>query len=222
MLKLNELKIELSSGGSAVIESASLEMAPGEILILKSANGSGKSTLLSAIMSHPSYHIISGSIMLNDMNITDYSTSQKAALGIYLAPQFVPAIEGVSLIQLLHKASNADISILDFNKYMIAYSDRFGINKDFLSRDLNLGMSGGEKKQSMLLSLLALKPLYILLDEPDSGLDADGISKLIEVIKYLNNNYNIAFLIITHSQELSSKLNISRSYKIENKCLAIE
>ena len=222
MLSLKNLKITLKSNNTnVVVESANFEVAPGEIVSISGANGSGKSSLLSAIMSHPDYKIVEGEMLLDNLNINEYSTNEKAALGIFLASQFVPQIEGLTLIQLLHKALKTDASILELNKTMTQYCDRFNIDKAFLSRDLNVGLSGGEKKQAMLLSLLALRPLYCILDEPDSGLDNDGVDRLISVIQYLNNNYNISFVIVSHSDTMLGRLNIIRNYKIENKCLTI-
>ena len=226
MLEIKSLKIETSEG-KQVIQEASFEVAPGTITIISGVNGSGKSSLLSGMLGHPKYKVPSGQIILDGVDITNYKTEAKAKLGMYLAQQFVPAIEGVTLIQLLYKAVTnsqslsklGDISILELNKSLESYCEEFALDKAFLTRELNVGLSGGEKKQAMLLSLLALVPKYIFLDEADSGMDSEAVEKLFKVIKYLQAKHNSAFVIVTHSKVFASELGSDQELIIQNQCL---
>ena len=147
----------------------------------------------------------------------------------------VPEIEGVSLIQLLHKAiskqkynnkneggSRSQMSILDLNKELNKYCEEFGIDKSFIQRDLNYKMSGGEKKQSELLHMLVLRPKYILLDEIDSGVDRESIDKIYQVVNYLKDTHGTGFIIVSHHTDVSIYTNVSKAYVVENSKVTIE
>lgn len=246
MLEIRNLKINTKEG-KGLIQDATFLVSSKEIVLIQGPNGSGKSTILSAIMSHPKYKVMSGSVILDGADITNLQAYEKSIAGLYLAQQFVPQIEGVTLIQLLYKVKisvsdkagddkldnkkeednrieeiknkTESISILQFHAEIKSLCDKFNINSEFLTRELNVGLSGGEKKQAMLITLLALKPKYILLDEPDSGVDSDGVEKLLEVIKYLQEENNSGFVIVTHSNLLQERLNPNSRYTIQNQCL---
>ncbi len=224
MLKINNLNIKIKSQDKNLIENFNLGMEAGKVYILNGKNGSGKSSLLSAVMGHPSYEVVSGDISAKGVNLKLNDVSASVSAGIYMTMQQVPEIEGVTLIQLLHKAlskKNKDdknecvgLGILDLNKKMLEYADRFNIDKSFITRDLNYKMSGGEKKQSELLHLLALKPKYILIDEIDSGVDRESIGKIYQVIKFLQEEYNSSFLIVSHHTQVSDYVNVDAEYNL--------
>lgn len=231
MLKLINLNIKIKSQEKNLIENFNLEMESGKIYTLNGKNGSGKSSLLSAIMGHPNYEIVGGSMEI--ISATDPSKGRKIELnsvsssvssGIYMTMQQVPEIEGVTLIQLLHKALSKKstdsknecigLGILDLNKKLLEYAERFNIDKSFITRDLNYKMSGGEKKQAELLHLLALKPQYVLIDEIDSGVDRESIEKIYQVIKFLQEEYGSSFLIVSHHTQVSDYVNVEGEYSL--------
>ena len=226
MLKIENVTVRTKGDNEAnditLLNDACMEVGEGEIIVLNGKNGSGKSSLLSAIMGHPNYNISEGDIMVDNIKLKINDTLSSAQAGLYITMQSAPEIEGVSLIQLLHKAvskqkDRPQMSILDLHKEMNRYCEEFGIDKSFIQRDLNYKMSGGEKKQSELLHLLTLRPKYVLLDEIDSGVDRDSINKIYQVINYLKNNYNTGFIIVSHHTDVAKYTTVSAVYNIENK-----
>jgi len=164
-------------------------------------NGSGKSSLVNAIFGHPKHKITEGKIALDGKDITNLPTDEKARKGLFLSMQYLPDIEGVTLGNFLYKAhksiTNSDTSVLDFYKELEKKAQSIGISKDFLSRPINAGLSGGEKKQSEILQLLALSPEFAFLDEIDSGVDVDSLKKVFAGIDMLKKQ-GTGFLLITH------------------------
>ncbi len=276
MLEIKNLKIKIrrqagdgiidNNTDTIILNNINLSMEPGKVYVLNGRNGSGKSSLLSAIMGHPNYEIVEGEIFISDNNtlsntenedsnknktniLKNNSVESSAAAGIYMTMQMVPEIEGVTLIQLLHKAINKrlilqsnnldeekikdtknnigndkikkknEINILELNKKLIKYCEDFDTDKSFISRDLNYKMSGGEKKQAELLHLLTLKPKYILIDEIDSGVDRESIEKIYKVLKYLQEENNSSLLIVSHHTNVSDYLEVERTYTLENKTI---
>ena len=197
MLKIENVTVKTKGDTEAsditLLNDVCMDVGEGEAIVLNGKNGSGKSSLLSAIMGHPNYQISEGRLTVNNIKINLNNTLASAQAGIYITMQSVPEIEGVSLIQLLHKAINkqeynnqnksrTQMGILDLNKELNGYCEEFGIDKSFIQRDLNYKMSGGEKKQCELLHMLALRPKYVLLDEIDSGVDRESIDKIYNVV----------------------------------------
>jgi Fe-S cluster assembly ATP-binding protein len=201
-----ELKnISVVADGKPIVDGASLILKTGEIHILMGPNGSGKSSLLNAIMGHPKYKISNGQILLDREDITMLATEKKARAGIFLSLQHLPEIAGVTLTNFLHKAYRAQkggaATPLEFYKLMETRAKEFGIDPTFLKKHLNTGLSGGEKKQSEVLQLLALEPKFALLDEIDSGVDIDALKRVFAVIEYLRKN-GVSFLLVSHYAKL--------------------
>jgi len=194
-LDVKNLKVEID--GKVIVDDVSFSVGSGEVHVLMGPNGSGKSTLLNAIMSDN----VSGSVILDGKDITDMNTELKAREGLFLSVQHLPKIDGVTLSNFLHKSykkmTSSDISVLDFFNKLKDIADSVGIDKEFLSKYVNSGLSGGEKKQSEILQLLALEPKFAFLDEIDSGVDADSLEKVFAGIKKLAEN-GTGFLLVTH------------------------
>lgn len=207
--------LHVETGGKTVVEGASFALKSGEVHILMGPNGSGKSSLLNAIMGHPKYVITKGEVFLDEEDITFLPTEKKAQAGIFLSLQHLPEIAGVTLTNFLHKAyraqkggdpnpamaERASVTPLDFYKTMEARAKEFGIDASFLKKHLNAGLSGGEKKQSEVLQLLALEPKFALLDEIDSGVDVDAQKRVFAVIEHLRAK-GVGFLLVSHHPNL--------------------
>lgn len=198
-LEIKNLKIEIKDG--VVVDDASFSVASGEIHILMGLNGSGKSSLLNAVMGHPNYKITGGEIVLDGKEVTNLKTEDKAKLGLFLSMQHIPEIAGVTMVSFLHRAhkilTNEDISVFDFYKTLEKKANELNIDSGLLKRELNVGFSGGEKKQAELLQLVALAPKFAMLDEIDSGVDSDATVKIFSGIKKLAEN-GTGFILVTH------------------------
>lgn len=236
MLKIENVTVKTKGDTEAsditLLNDVCMDVGEGEAIVLNGKNGSGKSSLLSAIMGHPNYQISEGSLTVNNIKINLNNTLASAQAGIYITMQSVPEIEGVSLIQLLHKAINkqeynnqnksrTQMGILDLNKELNGYCEEFGIDKSFIQRDLNYKMSGGEKKQCELLHMLALRPKYVLLDEIDSGVDRESIDKIYNVVNYMITNFLTGFIIVSHHTDVSKYTTVSAVYDIEDQKVKI-
>lgn len=206
-LKIDKLHISVDS--KSIVSDVSLTVQSGELHILMGQNGSGKSTLASAVMSHPNFTITKGSIALDGEDITKLPTDKKARKGIFLSMQYLPEIEGVTLSNFLYRAckiqKDETISILDFRKKLEKIAVEIGVNTAFLNRDLNVGFSGGEKKLSEMLQLAVLMPKFAILDELDSGVDVDGLNKVISLLTYIQKQ-GVGIILITHNPAILKRL----------------
>jgi len=175
MLRIEDLRIEVE--GREIIHHIDLEINQGETHVLFGPNGSGKTTLLMATMGFPDYQITGGKIRFKGEDITNMPLNERAALGLGLSFQRPPTIKGVKMRQMLeiYGKGKKDIQSmarsLDFN--------------EFLDRDLNDGFSGGEIKRSELLQLMAQDPTFLLLDEPESGVDLENIALIGKALEKL-------------------------------------
>jgi Fe-S cluster assembly ATP-binding protein len=228
-LKIKNLKVKLNEGDKEIISDASFKLNAGEIILLNGENGSGKSSLLSAIFKHPNYNIEDGKIILEgkeEIDLTNLKTFEIAKHGLYLSLQHVPEIEGVNLLQFLYRSyknvsGENNLSVLEFNKELIAFCDKYEINQDFLKRDLNVGFSGGEKKQAEMMHLFALKPKFVFMDEIDSGVDKEAIKKVFKIINDFNKEFSTSFCIISHREKLEDLIKIDRSYEMKEGKLTV-
>lgn len=200
-LHIQNLSVSTKTG-KVVVEDVSFEVKTGEIHVLMGPNGSGKSSLLSGLFGHPGYVISHGSILLDNEDITELDTEEKAQRGLFLSMQYLPEIPGVTLSSFLHKAylslHNTDIAVMDFYQQLKDTAQELSIDAGFLQRELNVGLSGGEKKLSEALQLSVLKPKIACLDEIDSGVDVDSLRKVFRVIATLREKEGTGFLLITH------------------------
>lgn len=204
---------EHGRAGKTVVDEVSLSVKSGEVHVIMGPNGSGKSTLLNAVMGHPAYKVLGGTIALDGEDITMLPTEGKAEKGIILSMQYLPAIDGVTMITFLHRAyrllKSTEISILDFNRMLVEKVRAAGLDEGLLKRFVNVGFSGGEKKQAEIMQLLVLEPTFALLDEIDSGVDVDSLGKVFGTIETMRKN-GTGFIVVTHSGAILEKITPDR------------
>ncbi len=184
-----------------ILHGVDLKVAKGETHALMGPNGSGKSTLANTVMGNPIYEVTEGEILFNGEDLTEASPDERARAGLFLAFQYPATIPGVSVANFLRMAVNArrdePMKVKDFGKYMRENVELLKIDPEFVSRYLNEGFSGGEKKRAEILQLAMLRPEIAVLDETDSGLDIDALRIVSEGVNKLRGP-EMGSLIITH------------------------
>ncbi|CAN5221735.1 Fe-S cluster assembly ATPase SufC [soil metagenome] len=184
-----------------ILHGVDLKVAKGETHALMGPNGSGKSTLANTIMGNPNYEVTEGKILFNGEDITEADPDERARAGLFLAFQYPATIPGVSVANFLRLAVNArreePMKVKDFGKYLREQVNMLKIDPSFVSRYLNEGFSGGEKKRAEILQLAMLKPEIAVLDETDSGLDIDALRIVSDGVNALSGP-DMGSLIITH------------------------
>jgi Fe-S cluster assembly ATP-binding protein len=193
-----------------ILKGVNLITKPGEIHALMGPNGSGKSTLANAIMGHPSLEVTEGQILFGGEDITEAEPDERARMGLFMAFQYPVAIPGVTVTKYLRMVMNAhreargesDISLKDFRKTVEAAMELVNVPREFSSRYLNEGFSGGEKKRMEILQLALQKPKLAILDETDSGLDIDALNVVAHGVNTVAAGTDMGVLIITHYQRI--------------------
>ena len=202
-LIVNDLKVSVED--KEILKGINLEINDGEIHALIGPNGHGKSTLLSTIMGHPKYQVNSGSVTYYDEDVLSMSVDTRSKKGIFLAMQYPLEISGVKNIDFLKSAINArvdkPVSLYKFIKEVETASKEVGFDSSLISRNLNEGFSGGEKKRNEILQMKLLNPTLALIDEIDSGLDVDGLNMIANAINTPGND-KFSALIISHYSKL--------------------
>ena len=173
-----------------ILKGVNLTIKSGEIHAIMGPNGSGKSTLASTIAGHPKYQIDSGQILLDGEDITEMSVDERARAGLFLAMQYPVEIPGVTMSNFLRSAKTA----VDGKAAM----EQLKIDPTFVSRNVNEGFSGGEKKRHEILQLELLKPKFGILDETDSGLDVDALKVVSEGVNRAHESNDMGVMLITH------------------------
>ena len=235
MLEINNL--HASVDGKQILKGIDLKVSPGEVHAIMGPNGSGKSTLSTVIAGHEDFEIDKGEILFQDEDLVDFNTEERAHKGIFLSFQYPVEIPGVSVtnfiktsINQMRKANGLDEMPANVMlKKIREKSDLLKIDSKFLSRSLNEGFSGGEKKRNEIFQMAMLEPKLAILDETDSGLDIDALKIVANGVNMLRND-NTAVVLITHYQRLLDYivpdfvhvLSDGKIVKSGNKNLAIE
>jgi Fe-S cluster assembly ATP-binding protein len=209
MADLEIRDLQVSAEDKEILKGLDLDVSKGEIHALMGPNGSGKSTLANAIMGHPSLEVTAGEIRLKGEDIAEEAPEDRARAGLFMAFQYPVAIPGVTVAKYLRMAVNAhrdargepEIKLKDFRKEAEAAMELMNIPREFSSRYLNEGFSGGEKKRMEILQLAMLRPELAVLDETDSGLDIDALRTVAEGVNQLAGP-DMGVLIITHYQRI--------------------
>ena len=206
MLQLQNLRASVND--KSILNGLNLEIKPGEVHAIKGPNGSGKSTLAN-ILSGKSGYVVNGSLKYEGKDLQDIPIEERAQKGIFLAFQYPLEIPGVNTTNFLKTSLNTirkakgdkELDTLSLLKLIKEKAAELNIDEKFLSRQLNVGFSGGEKKKNEILQLKLLEPKLAILDETDSGLDIDALRIVADGVNSHKNKKN-AFLIITHYQRL--------------------
>jgi len=211
MLTIKNLKakVETDEGGKDILKGLNLQVNAGEVHAIMGPNGSGKSTLASVITGREGYEVQSGEVLFEGKNLLELSPEDRAREGIFLAFQYPVEIPGVSNTNFLKTAVNEirkskgqePMSSVDFLKMIKEKAKLVNIEPEMLSRYVNVGFSGGEKKRNEIFQLAMLNPKLSILDETDSGLDIDALRTVAEGVNKLRSKDN-AFVVITHYQRL--------------------
>jgi Fe-S cluster assembly ATP-binding protein len=207
MLSIKDLHATV--GGSKVLNGLDLEVKAGEVHAIMGPNGSGKSTLSYVLAGRPGYEITRGSVLFEGQDLLALAPEARARAGLFLGFQYPVEIPGVNNAYLLKAALNAkrkqhgepEVDAFDFLTLVRARMQLMQMDEAFLSRGVNEGFSGGEKKRNEILQMLVLEPKLALLDETDSGLDIDALKVVAQGIETLRSPQR-AFVLITHYQRL--------------------
>ena len=206
MIDIKNLKVSVEE--KEIIKNLNLKINSGEVHAIMGPNGSGKSTLSYALSGKDGYET-RGEINYNGENILDLNTEERAQKGIFLAFQYPIEIPGVFTNNFLRTSINAvkkskgekEINAVEFLNLVKEKSQKLKINKEMLSRPLNVGFSGGEKKRNEILQMSLLEPNFVVMDETDSGLDIDALKVVSNGVNAMRSPKR-SFLIITHYQRL--------------------
>ncbi|UBB88938.1 Fe-S cluster assembly ATPase SufC [Candidatus Kaistella beijingensis] len=208
MLTINNLHAEIENGVE-ILKGINLKINPGEVHAIMGPNGAGKSTLSSVIAGKEDYVVTDGEIIFEGEDIVEDAPEERAHKGIFMSFQYPVEIPGVSVTNFIKAAMNEtrkangqeDMPAKEMLGLIRENSEKLGIKKDFLSRSLNEGFSGGEKKRNEIFQMLMLNPKLAILDETDSGLDIDALRIVADGVNSFKNEGN-AVLLITHYQRL--------------------
>jgi len=212
MIKIKNLQVSIDE--KDILKGIDLEIPKGEVHAIMGRNGSGKSTLANTIAGNEKYEVKNGSIHMNNIDITEMSVENRALSGIFVCFQYPVAIPGVSMAYFLRASINAhfehqgkeEMDAVEFLNKSKKILSELNLDDSFLKRSINDGFSGGEKKKSEILQLLALNPKFAILDETDSGLDIDALKTVANGVNKFNSKDN-STLIITHYERLLQYIN---------------
>ncbi len=208
MLKIENLHAEVD--GKAILKGITLAINPGEVHAIMGPNGAGKSTLAYTLGGRPGYEVTDGSATFEGADLFELEPHERAAAGLFLGFQYPVEIPGVSNLQFLRTALNAqrkargeaDLSGGEFIKLARKEADALGLDPEMLKRPVNVGFSGGEKKRNEMVQMGIIGPKLAILDETDSGLDIDALRICGEGINAIMRKPDKAVLLITHYQRL--------------------
>lgn len=216
---LNIKDLHANAGDKEILKGLNLKINAGEVHVIMGPNGAGKSTLANVIFNNPIYKKTSGEIDFIGGNINDLKTNEIANKGIFMSFQLPEEVPGITLMNFLKAAHSAKtqepVKVFAFKRQIEENMNKLNMNKNYASRDLNVGFSGGEKKKAEILQMLTLNPKLAILDETDSGLDVDAIRTVSSGINMFKNDEN-AVLIITHSTKILENLDVDYVHILVN------
>jgi Fe-S cluster assembly ATP-binding protein len=209
-LELDDLRVSVLVDGQPevpILHGLSLSVGPGEVHAIMGPNGSGKSTLANTLLASPDYRVTGGRILLDGEDVTRLGPPDRARRGLFLGFQYPEEIPGVTVLNFLRQALSArkgfDVSVLEVRVALMEWSKRLEIDDAFLTRYLNEGFSGGEKKRNEILQLALLEPEVAVLDETDSGLDIDALRVVAGGLQEVRRaRPEMGVVLITHYHRL--------------------
>jgi Fe-S cluster assembly ATP-binding protein len=207
LLEVKDLHVEVD--GKAILKGLSLTVRAGEVHAIMGPNGSGKSTLAHVLAGRPGYAVTQGSVLYHGKDLLAMEPEERARDGVFLAFQYPVELPGVSNTYFLREALNAqrkhkgqgEVDAVDFLDLIKQKARLVGMDDKFLSRGVNEGFSGGEKKRNEILQMAVLEPRLCVLDETDSGLDIDALRTVAEGVNRLRSP-DRAMVVVTHYQRL--------------------
>ena len=207
MLSINNLQAVIE--GKEILKGINLEIKPGDVHAIMGPNGSGKSTLANVLTGNDSYEVTNGKVLFEGKDLLDMDPETRAREGMFLAFQYPIEIPGISNATFLKTAINEikkykgepELTPKEFLQRIKEKANLLGLDESLISRSVNVGFSGGEKKRNEIFQMLMLEPKFVLLDETDSGLDIDALKIVSNGVNIYRNNKN-AFLVVTHYQRL--------------------
>jgi Fe-S cluster assembly ATP-binding protein len=207
MLKIENLHVEID--GNEIVKGLDLEVSTGEIHAIMGPNGSGKSTLAKVLAGHPAYEVTEGEVLYEGKNLLEMAADERAREGVFMAFQYPIEVPGVSNAQFLRLAYNEkrkhlgeeELDPLEFKDLLKERAKVVEMDASFMTRSVNEGFSGGEKKRNEILQMAVLEPKLAILDETDSGLDIDALRVVAGGVNQLHNSEN-AVVLVTHYQRL--------------------
>jgi Fe-S cluster assembly ATP-binding protein len=210
MADLEIRNLHVRAADKDILKGLDLTVSKGEIHALMGPNGSGKSTLANVIMGQPNLEVTEGQIFFKGEDITEADPDERARMGLFMAFQYPVSIPGVTITKYLRMVMNAhreargeaEVSLKDFRKLVEQAMDLTSVPREFSSRYLNEGFSGGEKKRLEILQLALQRPEIAVLDETDSGLDIDALNTVAHGVNTVAGETELGVLIITHYQRI--------------------
>jgi Fe-S cluster assembly ATP-binding protein len=210
MPELEIKNLHVAAGDKQILKGLDLSVRSGEVHALMGPNGSGKSTLANAIMGHPNLEVTEGQIFYDGEDITEASPDERSRMGLFMAFQYPVSVPGVTVTKYLRMVMNAhraaagepEVSLREFRKTVEEAMELVNVPREFSSRYLNEGFSGGEKKRMEILQLALQQPKIAVLDETDSGLDIDALNVVAHGVNTVAREANMGVLIITHYQRI--------------------